>query len=400
MSSTRRALKHKRNKRRAETEQLRTARRDTLSILLSRAQRGVLSRDEAALLRTHVEAELAEGDTARQSERGQQRAMERHRQRVEAAELAIVEAEQRAEQAEERLAAYVDAFGPDAGDEYRAAQQRAEHAEQQLAAYLASEEERHGEAVDPVTLWPARAVEAVRTARRSAEEAEEVAARQREMHEARRRALADALAAPEGTQWPQLVALARRIRHDAWANGRDCREAHERARALEGELTRSENARDALRSRLDAAEQRTRAAEQALDRVRQADTLGAAVAAVAEHDGMTPQAAAVHAAFTNAADSARARLEEQAREHAVELAQLERRANGWARHAIAADDRLDRALAAWRSARTRAAKRTAQRDRAEQALATAREERDRALDLAAARGDALAAHLATTEAPR
>lgn len=66
--------------RRAETEQLRTARRDSLSILLSRAQRGVLSRAEAALLRTHVEAELAEADAA------------------------IRELEQRAEEAEQRLA--------------------------------------------------------------------------------------------------------------------------------------------------------------------------------------------------------------------------------------------------------------------------------------------------------
>ncbi|MEU3102947.1 hypothetical protein [Streptomyces griseoflavus] len=378
MSTTRRELKHKRNKRRAETEQLRTARRDTLSILLSRAQRGVLTRDEAALLRTHVEAELAEGDAARQSERGQQRAMERERQRVEAAELAIVEAEQRAEQAE-----------------------------QQLAAYLASEEERRGEAVDPVTLWPARALEAVREAGRRAEEAGQIAARQREMHEERRRALADAIGAPADTPWPKLVTDARTDAELA----RRATEIHRSATEAAAELTRSENARDALRSRLDAAEQRHRHAEQALDRVRQADTLGAAVAAVAEHDGMTPQAAAVHAAFANAADSARARLDEQAREHAVALAterrtgeraveawkerareaeeqaaQQRARATGWRAHAIEADDRADRHLAAWRSARRRAADRT--------------EERDRALALAAARGDALAAHLATTEAPR
>lgn len=106
MSSTRRALKHKRDARRAETEQLRTGRRRTLSALLSRAKRGVLSSDEAALLCMHVEAELAEGDAARASERGQQRAMERHRQTVQAADAAIRETEQRAEQAEAELAAY------------------------------------------------------------------------------------------------------------------------------------------------------------------------------------------------------------------------------------------------------------------------------------------------------
>lgn len=86
MSSTRRVPKRKRVARRAETDILRTARRDSLLVLLSRAQRGVLTRDEAALLRTHVEAEVVEGDAARAGERGQQRAMERARQRVEAAE--------------------------------------------------------------------------------------------------------------------------------------------------------------------------------------------------------------------------------------------------------------------------------------------------------------------------
>ena len=105
MSTTRRAPKRKRVQRRIENEQLRTARRDSLSILLSRAQRGVLSRDEAALLRTHVEAELADADNARRSERGQQRAMDRERRRVEAAEQAIAELERDLADAEAALAA-------------------------------------------------------------------------------------------------------------------------------------------------------------------------------------------------------------------------------------------------------------------------------------------------------
>ncbi|MEV5086859.1 hypothetical protein AB0N18_02730 [Streptomyces griseoincarnatus] len=96
MSSTRRASKRDRIARRAENDQIRTARRDSLAVLLSRAQRNVpLTADEAALLRAAVEAEIREGDAARQSERGQQRAMDRERERVTAAEAAIVEAEQR-----------------------------------------------------------------------------------------------------------------------------------------------------------------------------------------------------------------------------------------------------------------------------------------------------------------
>jgi hypothetical protein len=106
VSSTRRAPKRQRDRRRAENDALRTARRDTIGILLSRAQRGVLSADEAALLRTHVEAEIAEGNAARASERGQQRAMEKQRQRVEAAEQAITELEAAVEQAEQRADCY------------------------------------------------------------------------------------------------------------------------------------------------------------------------------------------------------------------------------------------------------------------------------------------------------
>lgn len=405
----------------------RAQRRAAVEHLLARALRGALTVPEAAVMADYWRREQRAADATRKSLHDTTQALERHRA---AADTAIRELEQRAEQAE-----------------------------QQLAAYLANEEQRRGEAVDPVTLWPARAVEAVRTARSAAEEAEQRAAAQREMHEERRRALADAIGAPADTPWPKLVTDARTDADLA----RRATEIHRSATETAAELTRSENARDALRSRLDAAEQRHRAAEQALDRVRQADTLGAALAAVAEHDGMTPQAAAVHAAFTNAADSARARLEEQQRAHEVELAHSERRAaswastahryaasldaaraeadrfqaawhsarlraqvatrraehrlgvlerrraqlraledqareaveeaaqqraraNGWRGHAIETDDRADRHLAAWRSARRRAAART--------------EERDRALALAAARGDALAAHLATTEATR
>ncbi|MFD8611059.1 hypothetical protein [Streptomyces sp. NPDC059631] len=102
MSSTRRANKRARLARRAENDAMRDARRESLFIILSRAQRGrPLSADEAAQLRVAVEVEIREGDAARASERGQQRAMETHRQRVEAAEETIRELEQRAKDAED-----------------------------------------------------------------------------------------------------------------------------------------------------------------------------------------------------------------------------------------------------------------------------------------------------------
>ncbi|MFD7994530.1 coiled-coil domain-containing protein [Streptomyces mexicanus] len=136
MSTTRRAPKRKRIKRRAENEQLRTARRETLLVLLSRVRRGVaLTPQESALLFTHVEAEIVEGDRARESERGQQRAMERNRKTIEAADIAIRELEQRAADAEEQLRQYRAVFGTpgeDAVTAVRAAEERAEAAEQAI----------------------------------------------------------------------------------------------------------------------------------------------------------------------------------------------------------------------------------------------------------------------------
>ncbi|GGW68084.1 hypothetical protein GCM10010340_52760 [Streptomyces griseoloalbus] len=110
---------------------MRTARRDSLAVLLSRAERGrPISPDEAALLRAAVEAEIRESDAARTSERGQQRAMNRYRQRVEAAEAAIVEAEDERDRARAEVAQWRATYGPDALATYRAALDRAEEAEQ------------------------------------------------------------------------------------------------------------------------------------------------------------------------------------------------------------------------------------------------------------------------------
>ncbi|WHM36297.1 hypothetical protein [Streptomyces sp. BPTC-684] len=73
----------------------RATRRESLSVLLDRVQLGKpLTSAEAALLRAHVEGELADGDQARRSAAGQSAAVRREQQRTRAAEAAIVEAEQ------------------------------------------------------------------------------------------------------------------------------------------------------------------------------------------------------------------------------------------------------------------------------------------------------------------
>ncbi|MEW1672814.1 hypothetical protein AB0O47_06125 [Streptomyces noursei] len=92
--------------RRTDRTAARVARRDSLLVLLSRAQRGVvLTAAEAALLRAHVEAEVDDADRYRREAGGQQAAVRREQQRTRAAEAAIEEAEQRATAAEQQLAA-------------------------------------------------------------------------------------------------------------------------------------------------------------------------------------------------------------------------------------------------------------------------------------------------------
>lgn len=191
-------------------------------------------------------------------------------------------------------------------------------------------------------------------------------------------------------------------------------EAEQALAAIRQQLYDTQLRRDDARAGREEAEKRTSTAElhasqaeAALAYVRNAQTLGEALAAVARYDGLTAEAAAAHAAFTDAADSTRARLEEQARAHAIELAGARRviraaeralttvrhartwgeawaalgmyyglrpeecgqqararrteaeqaavhRGDGWRRHALEADERADRHLAAWRSARRRA----------------------------------------------
>ncbi|MDN3056197.1 hypothetical protein PH213_16915 [Streptomyces sp. SRF1] len=114
-------------------DRTRDERRKSLDVLLGRAERGVISPTEAALLRSLVGAEIAEGDAARRAAGGQQAAVRREQQRVAAAEAAIVEAEQHAADVAEQLRQYRAVYGPEAITTYQAAVRRAEEAEARAA---------------------------------------------------------------------------------------------------------------------------------------------------------------------------------------------------------------------------------------------------------------------------
>ena len=85
----------------AEREQERLARRTQVDNLLARYARTCPA--EAARLRALLDDERTEGDRYRREAGGQQAAVRREQQRVVAAEQAIVEAEKRADQAEDLL---------------------------------------------------------------------------------------------------------------------------------------------------------------------------------------------------------------------------------------------------------------------------------------------------------
>lgn len=101
--------------RREQREVERDARRSRLRVLLARADRGVLTPEESALLRGDVEAEITECDTHRRSAGGQQAAAMRLHSRIEAAEQCIAETE--AER--DRYAAEAEALRPHAAEEGR-----------------------------------------------------------------------------------------------------------------------------------------------------------------------------------------------------------------------------------------------------------------------------------------
>ena len=88
-----------------------------------------------------------------------------------------------------------------------------------------------------------------------------------------------------------------------------------------------------------------------LARVRNAQSLGDALAAVAEHDGLSPAAARLHARILDSADSTEARLAEQQREHDIALATERRRTRAAAEETSAQRNRARRYRTAWLAAR-------------------------------------------------
>ncbi|MFF5501244.1 hypothetical protein [Streptomyces roseolus] len=208
-------------------------RRAVLDVLLARAQRGALSATEAALLAQHVREEQRLADETRQAMAGTTQALERHR----AAADAIVEAEERAERAEEELRGYqaAETYRQAAADTFEG---RLDALRQQTADGL---------------------LEGFEALMKRAETAEE-----------------------------QLAAVRSHL-HDVTAR-RD----------------------DARAGRQDA--------ERALARVRDARTLGDALAIVAQFDGLSPEAARAHGRILDQADTVEARLAEQQRAHDIALA--------------------------------------------------------------------------------
>ncbi|KUF19575.1 hypothetical protein [Streptomyces silvensis] len=215
-------------------------RRAVVDVLLARAQRGALSTAEGALLAEHVREEQRLADATRRAMAGTTQALDRHR---EAADAAIVEAEQRTEAVEEQLA-------------------RTQAERDRLA----------------------RDVEAM---------------------------------------------------HDG---------INQAAREAYGERRQHRQALAEQRARLDQV-------LAVLARVRNAEALGDALAAVAEHDGLSPTAARIHGRMLDRADTTEARLAEQQREHDIALATQRRRAEGWKRHTREAERQAGRYRIAWLAAR-------------------------------------------------
>jgi hypothetical protein len=228
----------------------RTARRESLLVLLARARRGVaLTPAEAALLFAHVEVELAEADELRRTVQGQQTAIQVMGNRAEAADAVIVEVEKDRDQARAELAELQEAEAQRVADGTRTHyRDRAEQAEQRLATYVG-------------IFGPA---------------------------------------APDDFHTMQ---------------------------------------------------HRAKQAEAALGRIRDARTLGEALAAVAEHDGMPPETARAHGRILDQGDAVEARLAEQQRAHEIELAEQRRRGDGWRQHALDTDHKADRYRTAWFAAR-------------------------------------------------
>ncbi|MFF8534109.1 hypothetical protein ACF07B_19500 [Streptomyces sp. NPDC015532] len=104
MNSRTRTRSDSRRGRRELREAERTARREGLRLLLARADHGVLTPEDSAALRGHIEAEVAECETFRRSAGGQQVAAMRLHRTLAAADECLVETEADRDQYAARLA--------------------------------------------------------------------------------------------------------------------------------------------------------------------------------------------------------------------------------------------------------------------------------------------------------
>ncbi|MFD5591958.1 hypothetical protein [Streptomyces griseorubiginosus] len=128
-------------------------------------------------------------------------------------------------------------------------------------------------------------------------------------------------------------------------------EAEERAKQAEQQLAPVEAALAETRRRHRGACERVDQLLAVLARVRNAQSLGDALAAVAVHDGVSPAAARVHARILDQADSTEARLAEQQREHDIALATARRNTVTAAEEAREQRHRAGRYRTAWHAAR-------------------------------------------------
>ncbi|MGW4727647.1 hypothetical protein ACWEQC_00335 [Streptomyces shenzhenensis] len=279
-------------------------RRAIVANLLARAHRARLTPAEAALLGDYVREEERIADENRKAMAGTTQALERHR---EAADAVIRELEQRAVDAERR---HVEAV---------AEQQHTEQGDA-AAIHLAN---------SAATAWKQRAEQA------EADRDKAVAAFNKVTLD-----LWEAKAALKDIRTPKGISAARAWQQRAEQVGRELEAARdsrrrwqEVARSIRVRAERAEQQLAAIPSQLHDVKARrddSRAsrqdAERALARVRQAQTLGDALAVVAQFDGLSPEAARAHGRILDQADTVEARLAEQLREHDVALAVAEQAA--------------------------------------------------------------------------
>lgn len=209
------------------------------------------------------------------------------------------------------------------------------------------------------------AAQAIKAAEHRADQAEEAAeqhtrntatvARERESYRAAwkdeqaKRAQAERVARSAAQDAADAIRRADQA-EDLLRTAHQCSNDAERARAA------AEKRADRLAEELAERSKRDGRTEATLQRVRDAGTLAQALAAVAEHDGLSPVQAAMSAAFAAAAETPAAVDTERERDHAIELAEAKEAARvaQVAAHKLKLQtpDRAQRTLDRIRDART------------------------------------------------